>query len=313
MAGTHPSRTAISLGPPIAGHRLIADGCSMALVTDSAGVDWWCAPKPHSPPIFWSLLDPTGGAAVYEGVSALSHDDRPAGPTCSTTLSTTSGRVECWDSLRPGPHGRSVLVRLVRALDGRLNIVHRLSTGGFDTARSQWSEGSTTVGNTRLRLCSLGTVLDQGYAARTRLEAAAGEWAALVVALDQPFVADPVVLARLLTEAEEEQRDVFSRAHLPRHHPQRASDALAIMRACTYTATGAIVASPTTSLPEVRGGDRQFDYRYTWLRDAGLGASVAALLGQHHMAEGYLRYLVSSVTPLKDGAPPAPVVAVYRC
>ena len=81
-------------------------------------------------------------------------------------------------------------------------------------------------------------------------------------------------------------------ARLPRHHPERAADALAVLEACTYRPTGAVVAAPTTSLPEAPGADRQFDYRYSWLRDASLGISVAALLGSRSAAERYLRFVV---------------------
>lgn len=52
-----------------------------------------------------------------------------------------------------------------------------------------------------------------------------------------------------------------------------------MLEACTYRPRGSVVAAPTTSLPEAPGADRQFDYRYSWLRDASLGISAAALLG----------------------------------
>ncbi|MCA1835004.1 MAG: glycoside hydrolase family 15 protein [Actinobacteria bacterium] len=65
-------------------------------------------------------------------------------------------------------------------------------------------------------------------------------------------------------------------------------DALAVLRACTYRPSGAVVAAPTSSLPEAPGYQRQFDYRYTWLRDASVSTAVAALLGQHEDARRHL-------------------------
>ena len=68
-------------------------------------------------------------------------------------------------------------------------------------------------------------------------------------------------------------------------------DALAALRSCTYDPTGATVAALTTSLPEAPGHDRQYDYRFSWLRDASLAVSVASLLGQRGDATRYLRFV----------------------
>ena len=94
-----------------------------------------------------------------------------------------------------------------------------------------------------------------------------------------------------LAGADRREQELLSRSRLPRVHPRRALDALAVIRACTYRPTGAVVASPTTSLPEAPGHDRQFDYRYTWLRDASLSTAVAALLGQAGDAQRYLDFV----------------------
>src|SRR5205085_5563713 len=71
----------------------------------------------------------------------------------------------------------------------------------------------------------------------------------------------------------------------------RAVDAMAVLVACTDRETGAAVASPTTSVPEAPGHDRQFDYRYSWLRDSSLAMSVAALFGRLDLAADYLDFL----------------------
>ena len=74
-------------------------------------------------------------------------------------------------------------------------------------------------------------------------------------------------------------------------HPERVRDAFLVMQVCTYEPTGAVVAAPTTSLPEAPGHDRQFDYRYSWLRDSSMAASVAAQLGQVEMSRRHLCFL----------------------
>jgi trehalose 6-phosphate phosphatase len=113
-------------------------------------------------------------------------------------------------------------------------------------------------------------------------------WSALVVAVAGDLVPDAEVLAQRLKSRDAVERNRLASCRLPRVHPERAVDALAVLRACTYRSSGAVVASPTTSLPEAPGHDRQFDYRYTWLRDASVSTAVAALLGQPQDARRHL-------------------------
>ncbi|HWH33706.1 MAG TPA: glycoside hydrolase family 15 protein, partial [Acidimicrobiales bacterium] len=121
----------------------------------------------------------------------------------------------------------------------------------------------------------------------------AGEdrWCGLVVAAGAAVAFDAGALSAALEGAGEVERRRAATARLPRHHPERASDALAVLAGCTFAETGAVVAAPTTSLPEAPGGDRQWDYRFTWLRDASLAVSVAALLGRGDLAAGYLDFV----------------------
>jgi GH15 family glucan-1,4-alpha-glucosidase len=112
------------------------------------------------------------------------------------------------------------------------------------------------------------------------------------VTFDPSLSHDVGQLQALLDEAQQEDDALVARATLPRTSPERARAALRVLRLCTYARTGAVVAAPTTSLPEAPGHDRQFDYRYTWLRDASLAVSVAALLGRGEIGEQYLRFVL---------------------
>ena len=277
--------------PPIAAHRLLGDGTSTALLRPGGELDWWCAPELDDPPLLWSLLDPEGASARWLDVRLSSSAGRAAGPALTTQLQSPRGRIECRDGLHCEDDRGSTLVRLVRGVDEDLDLVHELSLGGFDQPWCDWVDAATAVGGRTVRVLG-GASTASGLLLHSRLQAPRGEWAVLVVTFDPLRTAEVADLMVQLDEAVAEDDHLLDHATLPRHSPQRARDALRVLRMCTYGRTGAVVAAPTTSLPEAPGHDRQFDYRYTWLRDASLAVSVAALLGRRDMAEQYLGFVL---------------------
>jgi hypothetical protein len=289
--------------PDISAHRLVGNGRTVLLLRPDAHIDWWCAPAFDSAPLCWSLLDAGGGAARFVGARYASASSDPAGRTARTQLQSGGGRIEVWDALLPTPGEGDddgvALVRLVRGLDGDLDVTHELALGGFGVPRRAWSlhggHATSDVGKHGVRAAGGTHSLGGDGALLSRLVAPTGAWAALVVSVDGDLPGglgeDPAALAGKLGAADREELRAASHTRLPREHPGRARDALAVLRACTYEPTGAVVASPTTSLPEAPGGDRQFDYRFTWLRDASLAVAVAALVGRGADASRYLSYV----------------------
>ena len=281
----------------------MSNGRSTALVLPSAEIDWWCGPEIDSPPLLWSLLDAAGAAARWRGVEEIERSREPTGPVVRTILRVHGSRIECRDALV-----EEGVVRLVRGIDGDLEVTHELALGGFDQAWGTWDEPRCDVASTVVSVVG-GTSQADGKWLSTTLRASRGRWAALVIGLDDAATeADGERLARRLSALEAGHRSVLERARLPRHHPERAADALAVLEACTYGPTGAVVAAATTSLPEAPGADRQFNYRFTGLRDASLGISVAALLGHRSAAERYLRFVVG--LNADGGVPTSPVTDV---
>jgi hypothetical protein len=251
--------------PPLGSFRVLGDGRCAALVATDASIPWWCAPSFDAAPAFWSLLDPGGAGASFAGARPCGRDEAPAGPTARTTIEVACGRVEVRDGLLDG-----ALIRLVRGTSGELDVVHRCSMGGFDgDGQGPWHEH--------------------------RLVAPANEWRAIKLSPDGASTADPREWLPRLDEARsrflERQRDV----RVPRRHAQRVRDSIDVMRVCTFEPTGAVVAAVTTSLPEAPGHDRQFDYRYAWLRDTALAAGVAALVGRPELAQRSLHFLSSTL------------------
>ena len=272
----------------------MGDGTSTALLRPGGEVDWWCAPELDDPPVLWSLLDAAGAAARWEGVRLASSAGRAAGPFLSTFLLAASGRLECRDGLHCADDRGSSLIRLVRGVDADLDLTHELSLGGFDQPWATWDGAATVLGGRPVRVVG-GHSTVEGRRLMTRLQAPRGEWAALVVTFDEQRDADIPSLLAAFDEAVREDEQLMARATLPSHGADRARDALRVLRMCTYASTGAVVASPTTSLPEAPGFGRQWDYRFSWLRDASLAVSVAALLGRRDMASNYLSFVVAQL------------------
>jgi len=270
--------------------------------------------------VLWSLLDPNGAAARWVDVRMVSRSQEPAGPSTRTVVRAAGGgRVECWDGL-VATEGGVGLVRAVRAVaavtadtgDG-VELIHELAIGGFDRRWAVWSDAAPSLDGMAIRVFGAsGTLPVAGVSAggrwlRSVVRAQPGEWSGVAITLGAAAEGSFDDLVEALGAAEEDQAATLRSARLPRHHPERARDALAVLGACTVRATGAVVASPTTSLPEAPGADRQFDYRFTWLRDASLAVSVAALLGLRADAKAYLRFL-HGIVPGDE--PPAPVTDV---
>jgi hypothetical protein len=281
--------------PSIAGQRLLSDGRAAALLGPDAEVHWWCRPRFHSPPVCWNLLDRRGGSARWLEATHAGMDGAPAGPTTRTTLRIAFGpRVEVWDGLITATDGGTDLVRLVRAIDEDLDLWHSLKLGGFDGPWAVWSGNEAQFdGAPSLFVEGGSTTFGADGTALTQLHVQLGVWCAFVVGTARAGAdaLDVDVLTRRLADAEAQQRASLDTAHVSRTHAERVRHTLAALQACTDRETGAVLASPTMSLPEVVGGNRQFDYRYSWLRDSSVAITAASLVGRRDLALACVRFL----------------------
>lgn len=306
--------------PPIESHRLLGDGRSTALVLPDGSIDWWCAPEPDSSPLLWRLLDPGGPAAYWVGATPSGLGRSVAGPGLRTTVEVDGVLVQLLDGL-VDVAGTVVLARLARSVDQATTLTHELGVGigGFGaprpaqdggegghrkgwgrgrrsdaTAPSWTSTGSSPtarVGGQTVTLSGTGESTVDGGIVRTTIEVTPHPWSGIVVSPAGQAAIEIEAIAAQIERVELDAIEAITTCQLPDALSDVAVDALAVLTACTCAGSGAIIASPTTSLPEVIGGDRQFDYRYCWLRDSAQAVSVAAQLGKHGSARELFSFL----------------------
>ncbi|MCA1781188.1 MAG: glycoside hydrolase family 15 protein [Intrasporangiaceae bacterium] len=306
------------MSTPLEDYALLSDLRTGPLVSRQGSVDWLCLPRFDSAAVFSAILGgPDDGRwqlSVKDG-QVVSWGYEPDTFVVETIWQSPSGRARVTDFLPPADdHGD--LVRIVECLEGQVEVVHDLRIR-FDYARSTpWFRRLEDTEDGRARLSSLagpdallltGPCLhavstggeppgEQGGGAETSSGGPAprmvgtfslGEGEELAWDLtwfpswaEQPEVVD---VHTALDRTRELWRDWAGRVEAHCVHDRAVTRSLLVLRALTHGDTGGIVAAPTASLPESFGGSRNWDYRYTWLRDAALTIEVMV---DHGFLEG---------------------------
>jgi GH15 family glucan-1,4-alpha-glucosidase len=332
-AATKPqSAAAPSPFPPIADYGFLSNCHTGALVAPDGSVDWLCVPSFDAPSVFGALLDREAGTfrlgpfgIDFPGARAY----EPGTNVLVTTWQATTGWVVVRDALTMGPrqgddevtpHTRPpadddadhLLVRTVTCIDGRVEM-ELVCEPAFDYGRTpaSWTlvDGSRHVADATGagQTIRLVTDLELGIEAnRIRARHVLGEGEQLYCVLSwAKDLAAPATLEEASTRMDATVRfwrAWLSRARIP-DHPWRQSirrSALAI-KGLTYMPTGATVAALTTSLPETPGGERNWDYRYTWIRDATFTLQALHFLNLDWEADEFMQF-VADLEPNQDGA-----------
>src|SRR5580692_2174787 len=324
------SAAAPSPFPPIADYAFLSDCHTGALVAPDGAIDWLCVPRFDAPSVFGTLLDRQAGAFRFGpfGINVpTARVYEPGTNTLLTTWTTPTGWVIVRDALTLGPrrgvdtvtpHTRPptdedaehLLVRVALCLEGEVEV-ELTCEPVFDYGRTpaQWTvtedccQADASGAGLTIRLHTDMALGVEGDWVRARHTLKQGEqiycalsWAAH---LEGPADVDDAN-ARLATTGRY-WREWLGRARMPDHRwrePIQRS-ALAI-KGLTYMPTGATVAALTTSLPETPGGERNWDYRYTWLRDSTFTLQALHLLGLDGEAEEFMQF-VADLEPNSDG------------
>jgi alpha,alpha-trehalase len=277
---------------PISDYALLSDCRSAALVSRDGSVDWLCFPRFDGPSVFCRLLDPAGGRFVIRPAGDFRASRRYVDQTMvlETTFTTADGTAVLTDALAVGrnerghdlgTHSPSMLLRRLACTSGEIEAevtyAPRPQYGIVEPVLVPVPGGLEASGRDgRLVLATpVGCVVD-GPAATARVRLTAGQAAAFALGYGPsagrpkaPWTAEEIT--DRLADTVEGWRS-WSVIHQSYEGPWRelVHHSGRVLQALTFAPTGAIVAAPTTSLPETVGGERNWDYRYTWVRDASL-------------------------------------------
>ncbi|WP_113701130.1 glycoside hydrolase family 15 protein [Nonomuraea lactucae] len=275
---------------PISDHALLGDCRSAALVTSDGSVDWLCAPRFDSPSIFARLLDESAGhwSIRPAGTTEVTRRYLEGSLVLETTFHGRDGTVVLVDALALGGRERGhsmgvsspgVLLREATCVEGRVPVevsyAPRPEFGLVKPLMRAVRDGVVAHGGAHvLTLSSPVDLRVNGSVADATVTLRAGE--RLGMALEAGWAWGPQPPLRSRRYVRRRLKDTltgwrsWSELHQGYQGPWQDQVGLSgrVLRALTFAPTGAIVAAPTTSLPETVGGERNWDYRYTWVRDA---------------------------------------------
>ena len=302
------------MSKPISDYAIVGDTHANAVIARDGSVDWLCWPRHDSPALFLRLLDDAKGGACslyLDGVQGTDRRYLPGTNVLETTFSTAGGRARLTDLMPVNPpdpepdegpdgEGESRLIRLLTCDEGRVSGRFEVRPT-FDyarrpcTAREQAGTVLFEAGDQRLRASASCPFTVRGEAADCTFALEAGQ-----------------TLYLILTHGEDGQAAEIENIEGARHcldrtvaYWQRWSGRCtyrgpyreAVLRSAlclkllTYAPSGAIVAAATAGLPEAVPGNRNYDYRFTWMRDASFTVTAFVMLGYVREASEFLRFL----------------------
>ena len=308
--------------PPIGSYGFLSDCHTSALVSFSGSIEWLCLPRFDSPSAFAALLDRGAGhfrLAPHGVVVPIARRYEPGTLIVETTWVTDTGWVVINDALTIGKWerqegGRSrprtahesdcSLLRTMTCVDGyvemEMECAPRFAYGADNPA---WRGGELGEAAARgadgveLQLTSDMELILEGGVARGRMRLREDETGFCAISWGKSDLGGPRSAPEALERLESTRefwRDWLRDGDFPDHpwriHLQRSA---LVLKGLTYTPTGALLAAPTTSLPETPGGERNWDYRYSWVRDSTFSLWALHTLGFDQEARDFMRFIVT--------------------
>jgi GH15 family glucan-1,4-alpha-glucosidase len=294
------------MASPIEDYALIGDCQSAALVSRDGSIDWLCWPRFDSEACFAALLGtPDNGrwlVAPREEGARITRRYRPDTLILETHFETPDGAATLVDFM---PHGspQSEIIRIVHGTRGKLamhtELILRFGYGAIVPWVTRLENGATRAiaGPDMVILRTPVHVKGKGMTTVGEFTVGRGETIPLVLTYDRshnplPEASDPTAA---LEQTEKFWTEWAAKCRPAGEWSDTVRRSVITLKALTYEPTGGIVAAPTTSLPEKIGGERNWDYRYCWLRDATLTLLGTMHAGYYKEADAWREWLLRAV------------------
>ncbi|GAA1445972.1 glycoside hydrolase family 15 protein [Leifsonia poae] len=321
--------------PPIAEHGLIGDLQTSALVATDGTIDWFCSPRFDSPSLFASLLDSEKGGHFTTRPHVATFDTKqlylPDTAVLVTRFLTEAGVGELIDFMPATDEvarERHRLVRVLRCVRGAMEfdieIAPRFDYGRTPHRLTVGEDGAVFV--TDALTLALSVIRDPDDARLAHVEQTddgdlratvslrEGELRGIVLETGPDVEAAPIPVAegrRLLDDTTKYWQDWVEKSTYTGRWREEVQRSAITLKLLTYAPTGGLVAAPTAGLPEQIGGERNWDYRYTWVRDASFSVHTLVRLGFVDEAIAFGRWLRDRVVEPLD-SDTGPLNIMYR-
>lgn len=306
---------------PIENYGIIGDLHTVALVGIDGSIDWFCAPHFDSPSVFAALLDDTKGGRFK--VSPIGDDVTcrqfywPETNVLITRFLSVDGVGEVTDYMpvggRKDAHAHHRLVRRVKGIRGTARFRMECFPA-FNYARDDHTTYISKPGavfsspGLKLGLRSTIPLTETGTGVTVEFSLEEGDSVEFIIAEQRCECLDPFCVSdedsdELLTSTVAYWHTWIGKCTYTGRWREQVRRAALALKLLTFAPTGAIVASPTTSLPEAIGGERNWDYRYTWVRDAAFSMFALIRLGFIDEAAEFMSWIESRCHDLNpDGS-----------
>ena len=329
---------------PLDQYGVISDGRTIGLTGADGSIDWWCVPAPDAPPVFDRLLDGDAGGRFsitpvepYSVVRAY----REGSNVLETEFRTGRGRVRITDSLNSGHGGRlpwSELARRVEGLEGEVELRAQVTLGsrfGVSERRDAVvpDDGAFQLGPLLIQLrttddCAVIDAAGSDGSCSLSIQTHEGSRStiALMATEAQPLMDSDIAMIDARIDRSDQQWKAWTE-DLTYDGPfaSRVLRSALALKLLLFSPTGAIAAAATTSLPESTGGEKNYDYRYAWVRDVAYSVKALLRIGGLEEAQAGFAWLIGTIDRHRpalsvfytlDGELPGPMteapVAGYR-
>lgn len=274
----------------------IGEGRSVALIAPDGSIDWWSAPNLDSTPLFDRLLDPNIGGyfqIVPNAPYRVLRQYRENSNVLETRFETDAGSVLLTESINSTLAGRlpwSELARRIEGVEGHVELIVRLRFGTAAETRSPWIAESDQgkvfhIANVLAMVrtsedIDIDHLDDEKLTGKLRTSPGSSSLCALLISENEPLaVPELSAIDNRIDTSDIAWRDWVESLSYDGSFPQLVKRSALSLKFLWYSPTGALAAAATTSLPEGIGGEKNYDYRFAWVRDACLIIKAFVYLG----------------------------------